>query len=107
MKLLPVVIYLLCLCSFLGAAEPDWPQVDQHAISILQRYVQIKSINPPADTSEAARFLQTEFERFGLHAELFKSDGDGKTNLLVKLPGKNSSKRPLVLLNHMDVVPAD
>ena len=107
MKLLQLVSSMLSLCSLLSAAGPDWQRVDEHAISVLQHYVQIKSVNPPADTSEAARFLEAEFAKFGLQAQLFKSGGDGKTNLLVKLPGKDSSKRPLVLLNHMDVVPAD
>ena len=107
MKLLQIASYLFPLCSLLSAAEPDWQRVDEHAIGLLQRYVQIKTVNPPADTAEAARFLEAEFAKFGLHAELFKSDGDGKTNLLVRLPGKDSTKRPLLLLNHMDVVPAD
>ncbi len=107
MKLLQIIICAFLLCEFANAAEPDWPRVDEHAISLLQHYVQIKSVNPPANTSEAAQFLQAEFAKFGLHAELFKSDGDSKTNLLVKLPGRDSSKGSLVLLNHMDVVPAD
>jgi acetylornithine deacetylase/succinyl-diaminopimelate desuccinylase-like protein len=107
MKFLQILICLTSLCKLLSAAEPDWQQVDEHAIALLQHYVQVKSVNPPANTSEAAQFLEGEFARFGLQAELFKSNGDGKTNLLVRLPGKDSSKRPLVLLNHMDVVPAD
>ncbi len=107
MRLFQFVICAISLCRLLSSAEPDWQRVDEHAVSLLQHYVQIKSINPPANTSEAAQFLQGEFARFDLHAELFKSDGDSKTNLLVRLPGKDSSKSPLVLLNHMDVVPAD
>lgn len=89
------------------AAQPDWPQVEQHAIRLLQHYVQIKSINPPADTSAAAQFLQKELAADGLRAELYKVDGGGKTNLLVRLPGRDHSKKPLLLLNHIDVVPAD
>jgi acetylornithine deacetylase/succinyl-diaminopimelate desuccinylase-like protein len=107
MKLFQIIVCVFCVCRFLSAAQPDWQSVDEHAISLLQHYIQIKSVNPPADTSQAAQFLQAEFARFGLHAELFKSNGDSKTNMLVRLPGKESSKGPLVLLNHMDVVPAD
>ena len=36
------------------AAEPDWPQVEKHAVEYLQQYVRIRSINPPADTTAAA-----------------------------------------------------
>lgn len=99
---------LLFSCALLSnAAEPDWPKVEQHAIDLLQRYVRIRSINPPADTSETARLLQSEFASAGLEAKLYESAPGGKTNLLVRLPGKDRSKRPLLLLNHMDVVPVD
>jgi acetylornithine deacetylase/succinyl-diaminopimelate desuccinylase-like protein len=98
-------VFLFSRLSF--GAEPDWPQAEQHAIALLQRYVQIKSINPPADTSQATAFLQKEFAAYGLRAELYPSGANGKTNLMVRLPGRDPSKHPLILLNHMDVVPAD
>lgn len=89
------------------AATPDWPAVEQHAIELLQHYVRIRSINPPADTSETAKLLQSEFAAAGLVAKTYESGPGGQTNLLVRLPGKDRSKRPLLLLNHMDVVPVD
>lgn len=90
-----------------NAAEPNWPEIEQHAIDLLQRYVRIASVNPPADTSATAKLLQSEFTAAGLEAKLYPSGSGGKTNLLVRLPGKDRSKRPLLLLNHMDVVPVD
>ncbi len=107
MKLASLAICLFSFCITAVAVEPDWPKVDQHAVGLLQQYVRIKSVNPPADTTEASQFLQNEFAAYGLQAELFKSDGQGKTNLLLRLPGRDRSKRPLLLLNHMDVVPTD
>ncbi len=99
---------LLALCSISAAtAEPDWPVVEAHAVSLLQQYVRMKSVNPPADTAQAAQLLKKEFASYGLEAELYQSGANGKTNLLVRLSGKDRSKRPLLLLNHMDVVPAD
>ena len=97
----------ILISASLFGAEPDWPSVEQHAIEVLQHYVQIKSVNPPADTAKAAEFLQHEFAAFGLQAQLYKPDTSGKTNLLARLPGRDHSKRPLLLLNHLDVVPAD
>jgi len=90
-----------------SAAEPNWPQVEQHAVDVLQRYVRIASINPPADTSGTAKLLQSELASAGLESKLYQSGPGGKTNLIVRLPGKDRSKRPLLLLNHMDVVPVD
>lgn len=80
--------------------------VEQHATDLLQRYVRIRSINPPAETTETARLLQREFSGAGLVSTLYES-GPGHVNLLVRLPGKDRTKRPLLLLNHMDVVPVD
>lgn len=107
MTALRLLIPALILCSFASAADPDWPKVEEHAITLLEHYIQIKSVNPPADTRETAHLLQTEFASVGLESHLYESRITGQTNLLVRLPGQDRSKRPLLLLNHMDVVPAD
>ena len=102
-----VVLAFLVLTRVTYGAEPDWPQVEQHAIELLQRYVRIASINPPADTRGTAQLLQAELAAGGLEAKLYQSGSGGKTNLIARLPGRDRSKRPLLLLNHMDVVPVD
>jgi acetylornithine deacetylase/succinyl-diaminopimelate desuccinylase-like protein len=108
MKHFALAALLLSFCLPASpAVEPDWPSVEQHAIDLLQRYVRIQSVNPPGDTSETAKLLQAEFAAAGLAARLYESAPGGKTNLLVRLPGRNRSLRPLLLLNHMDVVPVD
>ena len=99
-------LFLVC-CLRDRAAEPDWPKVEQHAIDLLQRYVRVASVNPPANTSETAKLLQSELVAAGLEAKLYQSGTGGKTNLIARLPGRDRSKRPLLLLNHMDVVPVD
>lgn len=100
--------FALFLCSTQGfAQEPDWPKVEQHAVDVLQAYVRIASVNPPADTSGTAKFLQAQLAAAGVEAKLYESGPSGKTNLIARLPGRDRSKRPLLLLNHMDVVPVD
>src|SRR6187551_3356177 len=70
-------VVLLCLfllrLSPLSAAEPDWSQIEKHALEFLQQYIRIRSINPPADTREAAALIKTELERNGLSPTLFES----------------------------------
>lgn len=101
-----VAAFLLCAFS-ISAAEPDWPKVEQHAIAFLKRYVEVESVNPPADTRLAAELLTGEFAAAGLKAETYPAGPYGQTNLIVRLEGRDRSKRPLLLLNHMDVVPVD
>ena len=100
------------LCFLLAAAlcrsaEPDWPQVEKHALELLQQYVRIRSINPPADTSQAAALFQSELEKNGLAPKIFKPGPGGQTSLVVRLKGRDSLKKPLLLLNHLDTVPVD
>jgi acetylornithine deacetylase/succinyl-diaminopimelate desuccinylase-like protein len=103
MRLLP----LLLAASLACAAEPDWPQVEKHALEFLQQYIRIRSINPPADTAEAAALIQRELEKNGLTPKLYHPGPGNQTVLVVRLKGRDSSKKPLLLLNHMDVVPVD
>jgi acetylornithine deacetylase/succinyl-diaminopimelate desuccinylase-like protein len=101
---------LMTLCfslSVAGAAEPDWTALDKYSVDLLQRYVRIESINPPANMGPAADLLQKELAANGIEVARFDSGPAGQTNLLARLPGKDRSKRPLLLLNHMDVVPVD
>jgi len=69
--------------------------------------VRVATVNPPADTAPAAALIQAELERNGLAPKVYHSGPGGQTNLVVRLKGRDSSKKPLLLLNHMDVVPVD
>jgi acetylornithine deacetylase/succinyl-diaminopimelate desuccinylase-like protein len=89
------------------AAEPDWPSVEKHAFELLQKYVRIASVNPPANTVEAAALIKGELESAGLEPKLYKSGPEEQTNLIVRLAGRDRTKKPLLLLNHFDVVPVD
>ncbi|MBM3737297.1 MAG: M20/M25/M40 family metallo-hydrolase [Acidobacteria bacterium] len=97
----------LALLAFLFA-EPDWTSIERHAVDLLQRYVRIQSVNPPADAREAAALFEAELKQGGLEPRRFVSQPEtGKVNLVVRLPGRDRSKKPLLLLNHFDVVPVD
>ena len=101
----PLAILILSTVAFGG--EPDWPQIEKHALEFLQQYVRIASVNPPADTRAPAALFQSELEKNGLAPRLYPSGPNGQTNLVVRLKGRDSSKKPLLLLNHFDVVPVD
>jgi acetylornithine deacetylase/succinyl-diaminopimelate desuccinylase-like protein len=50
---------------------------------------------------------QAEFAKAGLEAKLYEAGSAAHTNLPVRLPGRDRAKKPLLVLNHMDVVPVD
>ena len=101
-------LFAIFLIPLAQAAEPDWPKVEQHAVQLLQAYVRIPTINPPSDTRKAAELYQTELRAHGLEPKLYTTDAaTGKTILIVRLPGRDKTKKPLLLMNHFDVVPVD
>src|SRR5258706_3020996 len=89
------------------AAEPDWYQIDKSAVDLLQRYIRIESIDPPANTAEAANFVKHFLEENGIEAKLYASGPNGQTNLVARVAGRDRSKKPLLLLNHLDVGAVD
>jgi acetylornithine deacetylase/succinyl-diaminopimelate desuccinylase-like protein len=103
-----LTLFALLWSVALKAAEPDWKTIEDRALDFLQRYIRIQTINPPADTREAAEFFKKELESVGLQPKLYVTDAaTGKVNLLVRLEGRDRGKKPLLLLNHFDVVPVD
>jgi acetylornithine deacetylase/succinyl-diaminopimelate desuccinylase-like protein len=88
------------------AVDPDWQRVTEDAAATLASYVRIDSSNPPGRTIDAVSFLETRLRDAGLATERLASAPD-KPLLIARLPGRDASAKPIVLLNHMDVVPAD
>jgi len=97
----------LLAASVAVAAEPDWNAINNSAVDLLQQYIRIESIDPPANTAEAANFIKRILEENGIAAQLYPSGPNGQTNLVARLAGRDHSKKPLLLMNHLDVVPVD
>lgn len=73
-------------------------------IVLLQQYVRIDTTNPPGNEIAGARFLSGILARNGVRAEIIES-APGRGNLYARIKGRSDSDA-LLLLNHMDVVPA-
>ena len=105
-----VGLLLLCfpqlpLLAQEGERDPlDWEQVGDEAVAILSKYLRINTTNPPGNEIEAAEFLGRIFDREGIRYQIFQSQ-PGRANIYARLSG-DGSKRPIILLNHMDVVRA-
>lgn len=82
-------------------------EVGDEAVELFRQYISIDTSNPPGDVSQAAEFYRAVFEKEGIPVELFWTDrSTGRVNVLARLKG-SGKKRPLMMLNHMDVVPVD
>ncbi len=83
----------------------NWPVYQDMAVQLLQQYLRINTSNPPGNELEAAKFFKAIFDKYRIKNEVFEYK-PGRANIIARLKG-NGTKRPLVLLNHMDVVTAD
>ena len=105
----PIAVVLVTLAAVAGgyAAEVklDWKALEDEAVSTLSRYIQIDTTNPPGNEIKAAQFFKQIFDHAGIEARIIES-APGRGNIFARLRG-DGSKKAVVLLNHMDVVPAD
>jgi acetylornithine deacetylase/succinyl-diaminopimelate desuccinylase-like protein len=101
-----VLLYWLLVASVLAAEKnSDWKALEEEAVALLSRYIQIDTTNPPGNEIKAAQFFKQIFDRAGIEARIIESR-PGRGNIFARLRG-DGSKQAIVLLNHMDVVPAD
>lgn len=82
--------------------EADWRALGEEAAALLAQYLRINTTNPPGNEIAAARWLAGLLQQEGIETRIFEPRA-GKANLYARLRG-NGSARPLILLNHMDVV---
>lgn len=88
--------------------EIDFDALAAEAIDLLQRYVRINTTNPPGNEALAADFLADVLATEGIESRRLAS-APGRANLVATLPasGSGAAAKPLVLLNHTDVVPVE
>jgi acetylornithine deacetylase/succinyl-diaminopimelate desuccinylase-like protein len=92
------------ICAAQQSPTPDFDALGFEAVERLGEYIRVRTVNPPGNETAGAKWLQQVLGREGIAAEIFESS-PGRGNLYARLPG-NGSKRPIVLLSHIDVVPA-
>ncbi len=99
---------ILVLCSmFLCSAPPAIAEPE--AVRWLREYLQIDTTNPPGNESRAAEMLAAILDREGIASRILTSP-EGRSSLYARLVATGDSSGTagaLVLMHHMDVVPAD
>lgn len=77
------------------------------AVTWLQQYLRIDTTNPPGNEMRAATFFKQILDREGIENRIFEY-APGRADLWARLPHTTQEdRRPIVLLNHMDVVTSD
>lgn len=80
------------------------------AAAILSEAIRFKTVNPPGDERALAEFYTRILRRYGVPAKVIETPSNGpghrRAAAWARLPGTGRA-RPIVLLSHLDVVPAD
>ena len=100
-----------------GVAAPSdrldaaaWDAATDHLVATLQELIRIRSVNPvPPDAPDgelvAARRIAAMLRAAGLEPEIIEPV-PGRGSVHVRLRGDGTGGEPLLLLSHLDVVPA-
>lgn len=82
-------------------------QYSDLAVTWMQQYLRIDTTNPPGNEMRAVAFYKKILDEEGIENRTFEY-GAGRGDLWARIPHTTSeAKRPLILLNHMDVVTSD
>lgn len=86
-------------------SEIIWTDVGRDTARLLSLYIQIDTTNPPGNERKSADFLEGFLSSRSVPSAIY-TPAPGRANLLAKLEG-DGSEGPIMLLHHMDVVPAN
>jgi acetylornithine deacetylase/succinyl-diaminopimelate desuccinylase-like protein len=85
----------------------DWDRAHDRLVGALRDLIRIPSVNPPETGAEleAARYLAGALDDAGVPAQVYEPI-PGRGSVVARLRGDGTGGEPLLLLSHLDVVPA-
>lgn len=108
----PPLFVACCVLMLLAAAPPALPaepnvdtaKLQDEAVKRIEQYIRINTTNPPGNEEQAVEFFARILAAEGIPYHT-ASSAPGRGNIWARIKG--GPKPALVLLSHMDVVPAD
>jgi acetylornithine deacetylase/succinyl-diaminopimelate desuccinylase-like protein len=82
--------------------SPDWESASAETVSRLQAVIRFDTTNPPGNELPLARYLETALRDEGIDTTVLEPE-QNRAVLIGRIRG-NGTKRPVILLAHMDVV---
>ena len=105
MRVVLVAAFLLLVALPCSATEIDWTKTRAEAVQLLQELIRIDTTNPPGNERAAALHLQKLLASDGIETRVLDV-APGRANLYARIKG-DGTRRPLILLSHLDVVMAE
>jgi acetylornithine deacetylase/succinyl-diaminopimelate desuccinylase-like protein len=102
LSILLTLAALMTDATALSAQQPDWNAAHKETLANLQAMIRMNTVNPPGAELQVARYLDAALKKEGIETHLFEP-APGRGSLVARLKG-NGSKRPVLIMAHMDVV---
>jgi len=108
------VLLILATLSFSAFAETQldehlraivWPAYEDETVKLMGEYLRIDTSNPPGNELAAAEFFHRLFDQAGIQNTVYPY-APSRADIYAVIKG-DGTLRPLIMLNHMDVVQAD
>lgn len=101
-----IVVLLAASVSFAQQpAAPDFTKARDEATGFLSELIKINTSDPPGNETKAAEYLKSIFDREGIPSVIIGPSPD-RGSIIARIKG-NGSKKPLLLMGHLDVVPVE
>lgn len=104
LRLLSSAILFMVAAPLAAQGRPDLAKLQDEAVQRAEEYLRINTTNPPGNEDRTMKFFARIFAQEGIAFDT-ASSAPGRGNIWARLKG--GSEPALVLLHHMDVVPAD
>jgi acetylornithine deacetylase/succinyl-diaminopimelate desuccinylase-like protein len=86
-------------------AAGTWTQAHDRLVEDLRDLIRLRTVNPPGDEILAARHLEAVLADAGIPS-IVVEPYPGRGSVVARLHGDGTGSGPLLLLSHLDVVPA-
>src|SRR5256885_15394443 len=87
------------------AAEPTVTAQDE-VVALLADLIRINTSNPTHPERPAAEWVAEKLDEVGIESQIIEAE-PGRASTIARIAGKDSSRAPLLVHGHLDVVPAD
>jgi acetylornithine deacetylase/succinyl-diaminopimelate desuccinylase-like protein len=100
-----LIALFISMPKVFAAQISNYPDANKEAINYLKEYLKINTTNPPGNEKLGAEYLANIFQANDIEAKILET-GNNRACLYARIKG-TGKKRPIILLNHIDVVPAE
>jgi acetylornithine deacetylase/succinyl-diaminopimelate desuccinylase-like protein len=82
------------------------PAAQEEVVTLLSDLIRINTSNPTHPERPAAEWMAERLDEVGISSQIFESE-PGRASTVARIEGADSSRPPLLIHGHLDVVPAE